>query len=108
MPPTQSMAKGDTGPDLEATVLKPDGTVQDLTGATGTWSMVNAETKTPKVTAGAATIPSPPTQGKIQYPWVAADTDTAGVFEGRFKVTLSGGDVVMWPNDGFIYVVVID
>lgn len=97
---------GAQNPSLDATLTKGDGTPQDLTGGTVTWSMRRKRTGVVKVNAGACTIVSP-TAGTVKYAWGAGDVDTPGVFYGSFKVTGLAGGPAVFPTSGYIWVTVI-
>lgn len=42
----------------------------------------------------------------LRYKWVTGDTDTAGKFDGEFKVTYADGAIETFPNSGFIPIIV--
>ena len=69
--------------------------------------MRNASDNTVKVNNGSVTTVSS-TSGRVKYSFSAADTDTAGNFDGEFEVTFVGGQVETFPNDGFIKVIITD
>jgi len=98
--------QGAQNPSLEATLTKGDGTPQDLTGGTVTWSMKRVRTGAVKVNAGAATIVGAQANGQVKYAWGGADTDTPGVYRGRFRVTGLAGGPAAFPTSGYIYVTV--
>ena len=91
----------DTGPALTAVCAYSDGTVQDLTGAAGTFAMRNS-VGTVVVNDAAATITAPFTSGTIAYNWSASDTATAGDYTGEFHVTLASGKRVTFPNSDYL------
>jgi len=98
--------KGDRLPSIVATLKKPDGTIQDLTSATGvTFVYYPAGGGASK--GGACTILSPATNGQVQYDPVSADTDTVGQFFGEFVVTFTGGKTERFPNDRMVEVQVV-
>lgn len=88
---------GDTNPPLTITCTNSDGTIQDLTGATITFSMWR-KTGVMKVTDQAASIVGTPTLGKVQYVFTATDSDTPGDFQGEFHVTLASGKKPTFPT----------
>lgn len=92
-----TIKQGDTAPVVEGTVYQRDGvTVQDLTGATVTFSMSkNGAVKINNVTASVANPPA----GLVQYSWGANDTDTPGDYDGEFKVTFASGSIERVPNN---------
>lgn len=97
--------KGDRRPAVTATAKDAAGVVIDLTGATAKFIMFDWNGLV-KVNA-AATILAPATDGKLQYDWVAADTDTAGAYRAEFEVTFSDGKKMTVPNADFIHVHVV-
>lgn len=96
------ITQGDTGPSIVATLVDEAGVVVDLTGVVGTdvrFHMIDPSSATEKVDNNSNTsVLSPPTDGKVQYDWQAADTDTAGLFDGEFQVTFPGGQIITFPN----------
>jgi hypothetical protein len=93
------LKQGDTAPLLTATLVGTDGvTPQPLTGATVTFSMKVTNTSTLIVTRGVCTLVDAP-NGKVKYAWLAADTATAGTFDGEFEVTFADLTIMRFPND---------
>ncbi len=96
------ITQGDTGPALIATLTDEDGTVVDLTGVVGTdirFHMIDPSSSTTKVDTNTNTsVVTPATDGKVQYLWQAADTDTPGLFDGEIEVTFPGGQIITFPN----------
>lgn len=90
------LSKGATLPKLEVRLL--DGAkAVDITGATVTFSM-DDEAGVAKVTDQVGSIVTPPTNGKFDYAWAAADVDTEGRFFGQFKLVI-GGVQHLVPNN---------
>jgi len=88
--------EGDLLPVVEATLYFEDGTGMDLTDCTVKFHMIDAE-GTKKVDAAAViTDTGPP--GKVEYRWVAADTDTPGRYRGEFEVTRVDTKTQTWPT----------
>lgn len=83
----QTRQIGDIQIAIAATLKRPDGTVVDLTDKTLKFTMVAATDGTVKVaeTSTGASITSA-TDGEVQYTPVAADVDTAGVYNAYFIV----------------------
>lgn len=102
--PDFSIKVGDTAPPLAITCQFSDGSIQDLTGATVTFSLRSAAGAT-IITGGACTILTP-TAGTVEYIWGANDTTTAGVgdFQGEFHATLASGKKETFPNQGYLWV----
>ena len=75
------------------TVIRRGSSIVDLTaeGATGvTFTMRHRYESVTKIDAAAATIFDGP-NGILRYAWVAADTDTPGVYYADWTVTFPGG-----------------
>lgn len=82
-------------PDIQVQLL--DGTDPvNLTGATVTFSMQDLSGVV-KVNATAAILVTP-LSGIVGYAWLAADTDTVGVFKGQFVATIGGKEYKI-PNN---------
>ena len=97
-----NIKKGDTIPKLVATLVDEDEVVIDLTNAASVkFLMIDPGTTAVKVNA-AATILAPPTDGRVEYPWIGADTDTKGDYDGEFEVTWAGGGKTTFPNFRFL------
>jgi hypothetical protein len=98
--------QGAQNPALEATLTKGDGSAQDLTGGTVTFSMKRKRTGVVKVNAAAVAIVSAPA-GTVKYSWAGVDSDTPGVYYGQFTVTGLAGGPAVFPTSGYIYVTVV-
>ena len=94
--------QNDTSPGLEYTLLP----LTDVTGATIVFSMKNSA-GTIIVNRQPVTIVTAAT-GVVRYPWIAADTATAGNFEGEFEVTFAGGGIETFPNTSNILIRITD
>ena len=106
--PTFQLKVGDTRPELAITITdEATGSAFNLTGATATFTMKPEKGGTVKVNAAAATIYDA-ANGKVKYTWQTADVDTAGRFIAEFEITLSGGGIVTFPQDGYIEVNIIE
>lgn len=80
----------DRSPSLLATLYDPNGEPEDLTGATAvTIYMRRRKPRTVKIAAGVATILDA-ANGRIEYPWAAADTNEPGVYDLWVKVDRAG------------------
>lgn len=97
--------QNDSDPIIVEYMRNADGTAISLVGASVRFHMLAAD-GTVKVNA-AATIQDD-VNGKVSYSWVAADTDTAGIFSREWVITLSTGRVVTVPNDQNYPVVITD
>ena len=105
--PTFYIKQNDTRPELDVYLRDDKDRSINVTGATVKFSMRNAADKTVKINLGSVTTVSS-TAGRIKYSFSAADTDTAGNFDGEFQVTFVGGQVETFPNDGYIKVIITD
>jgi hypothetical protein len=77
---------GDTEVALAATLVRPDGTVVDLTGLTVKFTMVDsAGTDVVAETTSGVTV-TDADSGEVQYTFSSGDVDTAGTFYGYFVV----------------------
>ena len=94
-----SIKQGDTRPIIQGTVLAP----VSLTGATVRFLMRLRSDASSKV-AAAGVVTSVLT---MEYSWVAADTDTPGIYEAEFEVTFSNGKIETYPNFEYIIVTVL-
>ena len=105
--PTFYIKQNDTRPELDVFLRDDKDRTINITGATVKFSMRNASTNVVKISLGAVTTVSS-TSGRVKYSFSAADTDTAGNFDGEFQVTFVGGQIETFPNDGYIKVIVTD
>ena len=105
--PTFYIKQNDTRPELDLFLRDDKDRSINITGASVKFSMRNASTNVVKISLAAVTTVSS-TAGRVKYSFTAADTDTAGNFDGEFQVTFIGGQVETFPNDGYIKVIVTD
>ena len=105
--PTFYIKQNDTRPELDVFLRDDKDRTINVTGATVKFNMRNASDNTVKIDNGSVTTVSS-TSGRVKYSFSAADTDTAGNFDGEFEVTFVGGQVETFPNDGFIKVIITD
>jgi hypothetical protein len=101
---TFALKKGDTLPALSVTLLNPDRTTHDLTGATRVDLHIELEDET-KIAREMA-IDADPTTGIVTYAWVAADWDTLVVstkqhHKMEYQVTRPGSATQTFPNRGY-------
>lgn len=95
------IAEGDTLPNLDAALFGGDQVEPvELTGSTVEFKMWQLG-GTVEVLARAATLLDA-TEGRVRHAWQAGDTDTPGVYLGRFVVTYPSGDTQTFPNDRHI------
>ncbi len=111
--------KGATFPKLalrlktKPTLAQPNGVTATLTGATVELFMWLKSTQAIKVNAGGMTIlsatpPADENDPNVEYPWVAGDVDTKGVYQGHVKVVYSGGGIEYFPDHGFLTIEIGD
>ena len=82
---------GDTGRSI-TDIIKVDGQVQDLTGATVKLQARAVGSSTLTIDAAATVVP-PATSGQVSYTPVSGDVDNAGEFLARWLVTLPSGPI---------------
>ncbi|MFA9232007.1 MAG: hypothetical protein ACEQSU_14885 [Microgenomates group bacterium] len=100
-----TIKRGDRLPTLRYTLIGPDGSAQDLTGATVVFSMAEKTVGTLVVNRGASTIVTA-ASGIVDYAWGALDTATAGEYNGEFEATI-GGLKMSFPNDGNLTISIV-
>ena len=105
--PTFFIKQNDTRPTLDAALRDDRDRPVDIAGATVVFHMRNAADDTVVISSGSVGVLST-ARGEVRYTWVAADTATAGNFEGEFQVTFAGGSVQTFPNDEYIKIVITD
>ena len=105
--PTFYIKQNDTRPELDVFLRDDKDRSINVTGATVKFNMRNSADTTVKIDTGSVTTVSS-TAGRVKYSFTAANTDTAGNFEGEFQVTFVGGQVETFPNDGYIKVIITD
>jgi len=97
---------GNTGPDLQVALLDEDGDSVNITNySTIKFSMRAKRTGTVIIDAVAASEVSV-NPGIIKYEWQAADTVTAGEYEGEFEVVMASGQIINFPNKGYISILI--
>jgi len=96
-----SIKAGDTYPLLKAT-LKADGAPVDLTGATVTFNARDANSGTVIVSGASAAFETDGSDGKVKFTFSAAQTATAGTYQGEFVVDFGGGSIGTFPSASYI------
>lgn len=89
--------RGDRLPKIRRTLKREDGTVVNLTGASVVFRM-RPRGGALKVNAAATVVDA--AGGVAEYAWAVNDTDTEGLFEAEWAVTISGS-VETVPANGF-------
>lgn len=102
-----NIRQNDTGPTLDRTLTDSEGATVDITGATIVFNMRDTN-GTVKVNRAVATIVGAGTAGTVRYSWVAADTNTTGLYNGEFEVTFASGRIQTFPNPGAIRIQITD
>ncbi|MCA1594875.1 MAG: phage baseplate upper protein [Chloroflexi bacterium] len=93
-----SIGKGDTLPALVSDLTNDVGDPISLSGATVTLVYVlNPGTSSEVVSQRAATIIDA-AKGRVQYQWLAGDTQVVGVYEFYWKVITPAGNQMTCPN----------
>ena len=90
--------QGDTATTIKDTLIGPDGTVQDLTGA----AVVLAIAFPHATVRRAATVNTPATAGIVQYELVAGDYQYPGTWRCKWEATFAGGSVESYPDDRYM------
>ena len=89
--PALTIVLGDRLPDLIITIRDQDGNPRNITGFTADFYMIkHDEPTTPKVNYAAMSIIDLPT-GIVSYSWGPSDTDTAGIYYWRVRLTQTIG-----------------
>jgi hypothetical protein len=95
----------DTSPRLAVTLEDANGNPIDISGNNGVRFHMKAFGATSlKVDDGM--IVADAVGGVVQYPWVAADTNTAGTYYGEVEVTYADNTVETFPNNGYFTIII--
>ena len=100
-----NIKQNDTSPALSVVVADSSGTAINITGASVIFKMRAVNSSSLKVNSS-ATITNA-SNGAVSYTFSASDTDTAGLFQGEFQVTFSGGAIETFPNSEYISINVL-
>lgn len=104
--PVYRITKSDTKPDLEVQLTEGQ-SASNITGNTGvTFTMRRRGLNTVKVNAQAAVVDDA-TTGLVHYEWQSGDTDTPGVYEGKFQVNFAGSNRASYPSDTGEFITII-
>ena len=97
--------RGDRLPVASATLKDATGAPVNISGMTVKFLM-KADDGTLKVNAAATIVDGP--GGKVEYAWLAVDTDTVGHYRGEFEVTDAASKKMTFPNFEYIDVWVVE
>lgn len=98
--------QGNLLPALATTLTDEDGNAVDYSGYTGLrFHMRLPGATSAKVDAAATEVNA--AVGTITYAWTGTDTDTPGVYQAEFEVTMPTGKPITYPNDGYIDVIIL-
>ncbi len=98
------LKQDDTAPVLQYTVLDEDKVAIDLTGSTVTFYMQDENGI--EVISGAVVTITDASNGVVEYSWIAADSDVAGIFFAEFVIVFSGGTIRTSPDPGSLQIVI--
>lgn len=100
--------KGNLLPVVEATLKDAKDNPVDLTGMTVKFVMRLVGATLPKInTAATVDLDQVNNKGKVSYDWAGTDTDTAGIYEAEWEVTI-GGKKQNFPNSNHLVVKIFD
>ena len=100
--------ENDTSPALEGIIRDGFGSPINITGATVVLNTRLRPGGAVKVNGGAMAAVGSAVNGRVKYNWVAADTDTAGIYEAEIQITFSNGKVRTIPPKGYFIIDVTD
>lgn len=99
-----TIKNGDTSPALRAVLKYDDGSVVNLTDASVRFHMRRYGEETVLIDEPASVVSI---AGIVEYPWIVADTDEVGKYEGEFEVTYSDDTIETFPSNGYIRIDVV-
>ena len=79
-----------------------------MTGATVVFNMRLAPAGAVKVSGGTMGAVGNAPLGRQKYSWAAADTDTAGLYEGEVQATFVDGTIRTFPPKGYFTIEITD
>ena len=95
---------GDNLPTIQATFVDADGTNPDITGST---VLLLVKPSGGSVVSFTATLVTP-VSGVVSYTWLDGELNTPGNYSAEWEVTLVGGQVITYPNNGRFSIKVVD
>ena len=101
-----NIKQNDTSPTLSVIIADSTGTAISLASASVVFKMRAVNSTSLKVNAS-ATITNA-SNGAVSYTFSASDTNTAGLYQGEFQVTYSGGLIETFPNSEYISINILD
>lgn len=108
-----TIKQGDTQPPVIQTLYMGDGSVADLTDADILFKMrrmvglVAGEGEIVVIDSAEAAPLGPPDEGIAKYEWAEGDTELAGGFEAEWEVTFQNGEVLTFPNGGYLTIGIV-
>jgi len=102
------MFKTELRPSIRASLKWPDGTTVSLEGCTAKFQLVERDTGM-VILNKAATVVSPPTNGIVQYDWVAGDTIVQkSKYKIRIEVAFADAKLQTFPRADNFFVIFSD
>lgn len=100
--------QGSTAPALPVQIIEEETNAPlNLSGASAVFSMRLEGESTAKINKSAAVI-TDASNGVIKYSWGDSDLSTVGRYKAEFLVTLAGGKIAKFPNQGYLEINVVD
>lgn len=84
-----------------------DGSIVDLTNATGAKFIMTTAVGAATAIAAAAVMEAPLTQGIVRYDWSATDTIVVGQFLGEVEITWTGGKKQTFPTSSYVTIAIL-
>lgn len=97
---------GNTGPDLEVQFQDEDGDPVNITGYSALKFSMREKRSGDVVVDSVNATPVTDATGNVKYEWQAVDTATAGEYQAEFKCTLGSGQIIGFPNNGYISILI--
>src|SRR4051812_10142951 len=101
-----TIKKGDRLPAIKFSLKEKDGSAMNLANCS---IVFNYSLKASGSTVVSRTVLiEDASLGTAQYEWVAADTDTVGVYQGELVITFNSGRELTLPANGYIIYEIVD